>query len=50
MICGVYAVLGGYLIAAARKPSENRSLISFTIWANVVHAGITRRNIRAAIS
>jgi hypothetical protein len=40
MICGVYAVLGGYLIAAARKPSENRSLISFTIWANVVQAGI----------
>ncbi|MGB8901305.1 MAG: DUF6632 domain-containing protein [Methylocella sp.] len=40
MICGVYAVLGGYLIAAARKPSENRSLISFTIWANLVHAGI----------
>ena len=37
---GVYAVLGAYLIAAARKPSENRSLISFTIWANVVHAGI----------
>jgi hypothetical protein len=40
MISGVYAVLGGYLIAAARKPSENRSLISFTIWASVVHAGI----------
>jgi hypothetical protein len=40
MICGVYAVLGAYLIAAARNPSENRSLISFTIWANVVHAGI----------
>src|SRR5215472_12493177 len=29
MICGVYAVLGVYLIAAARNPSENRSLISF---------------------
>jgi hypothetical protein len=40
MICRVYMVLGGYLIAAARKPSENRSLISFTIWASVVHAGI----------
>ena len=25
---------------AARKPSEHRSLISFTVWANVVHAGI----------
>src|SRR5208283_2272067 len=40
MICGVYAVLGGYLIVAARKPSEHRSLISFTIWSSVVHAGI----------
>jgi hypothetical protein len=40
MICGVYAVLGVYLILAARNPSQNRSLISFTISANVVHAGI----------
>jgi hypothetical protein len=40
MICGVYAVLGVYLILAARNPSENRSLISFTISANIVHAGI----------
>ena len=40
MFCGVYAVLGAYLIAAARNPSENRSLISFTIWSTIVHAGI----------
>ena len=40
MICGIYAVLGAYLIAAARNPSEHRSLISFTIWSSVVHAGI----------
>lgn len=40
MICGIYAVLGAYLIAAARNPSEYRSLISFTIWSSVVHAGI----------
>jgi len=40
MICGVYAVLGAYLIAAARNPFENRSLISFTIWSSIVHAGI----------
>ena len=39
-MCGVYAVLGTYLILAARKPLENRSLISFTISVNVVHAGI----------
>jgi hypothetical protein len=40
MICGVYAVLGVYLILAARRPSENLSLISFTISANIAHAGI----------
>jgi hypothetical protein len=40
MICGIYAVLGFYLIAAARNPSEHRSLISFTIWSSIVHAGI----------
>ena len=40
MICGIYAVLGIYLIAAARNPGENRSLISFTIWSSVVHAAI----------
>ena len=40
MICGLYAVLGAYLIAAARNPSEHRSLISFTVWSSVVHAGI----------
>ena len=40
MICGIYAVLGIFLIAAARNPAENRSLISFTIWSSVVHATI----------
>ena len=40
MICGIYAVLGAFLIAAARNPSEHRSLISFTIVSSVVHAGI----------
>ena len=40
MICGVYAVLGIFLIAAARDPESNRSLISFTIWSSMVHAGI----------
>lgn len=38
MICGIYAVLGLYLIAAARNPSAYRSVISFTIWSSVVHA------------
>ena len=40
MICGVYAVLGIFLVAAARDPSSNRSLISFTIWSSLVHAAI----------
>jgi peptidoglycan/LPS O-acetylase OafA/YrhL len=40
MICGVYAVLGAYLIAAARDPSEHRSLISFAVSSSIVHAGI----------
>lgn len=37
MIAGVYAVLGIYLILAAKDPSAHRSLISFTIWSSVVH-------------
>jgi len=40
MIAGVYAVLGGFLIAASRNPNANRSLILFTIWSSIVHAGI----------
>ena len=40
MICGVYAVLGAFLIAAARNPSEHRSLISFTVWSSIVHGAI----------
>src|SRR5215468_12322574 len=40
MICGVYAVLGAFLIAAARNPSEHLSLISFAIWSSFVHAAI----------
>jgi hypothetical protein len=38
MIVGVYAVLGIFLIMAAKNPIEHRSLISFTIWSSVVHA------------
>ena len=40
MICGVYFVLGLYLIRAARNPSEHASLIGFTIWSSVMHAVI----------
>jgi hypothetical protein len=38
MICGIYAVLGVFLILAAREPASYRSLISFTVWSSVVHA------------
>jgi hypothetical protein len=40
MILGVYATLGAFLLAAARDPLANRSLIWFTVWSNVVHAGV----------
>ena len=40
MIAGVYAVWGVFLILAANNPGANRSLISFTVWASVVHAVI----------
>jgi hypothetical protein len=38
MLLGVYATLGVCLIVAARDPMANRSLVWFTVWANVVHA------------
>jgi len=40
MIMGVYAVLGVFLILAAKDPIANASLIWFTIWSSFVHAGI----------
>ena len=40
MIVGVYATLGIFLIRAAADPAANRSLIWFTIWSSLVHAGI----------
>ena len=40
MILGVYATLGLFLLLASRNPSANRSLIAFTAWSSLVHAGI----------
>lgn len=40
MILGIYATLGIFLLMAARAPLEHRSLIWFTVWSSVVHAGI----------
>lgn len=40
MILGVYATLGIFLLIASRKPPAHLSLIWFTVWSSVVHAGI----------
>jgi hypothetical protein len=40
MILGVYATLGVFLLPASHNPSEPRSLIAFTAWSSIVHAGI----------
>ena len=40
MILGVYATLGVFLLVASRNPLAHLSLIWFTIWSSVVHAGI----------
>jgi hypothetical protein len=40
MILGVYATLGVFLIIASRNPLQHLSLIWFTVWSSLVHAGI----------
>ena len=40
MIVGVYAVLGVFLILAARDPLSNRSLIWFVVVSSAVHGSI----------
>ena len=40
MIVGVYAVLGVFLIRAARDPLNNQSLIWFTVASSFVHGAI----------
>lgn len=40
MILGIYATLGVFLVIASRDPLAHRSLIWFTVWSSVVHAGI----------
>ncbi len=34
------ATLGIFLLLASRNPSENRSLIAFTAWSSLAHAGL----------
>lgn len=40
MICGIYAVLGLFLIRAARAPKKHKSLTEFAIWSSIVHVAI----------
>jgi hypothetical protein len=40
MIIGIYATLGVFLLVASKDPLQHRSLIWFTVWSSVVHAGI----------
>jgi len=40
MILGIYATLGTFLLIASRKPLAHLSLIWFTVWSSVVHAGV----------
>lgn len=40
MIWGIYATLGVFLLLAARNPTQHLSLIWFTVWSSVVHAGV----------
>ncbi|MCH9646857.1 MAG: hypothetical protein K0U98_01385 [Deltaproteobacteria bacterium] len=40
MILAIYAVLGIFLVMAAKEPAQHRSLISFTAWSSLVHGGV----------
>jgi hypothetical protein len=40
MIMSVYAILGVFLLLAARNPSAHRSLIAFTAWSSLAHAAV----------
>ena len=40
MIIGIYATLGIFLLFASGDPLGHRSLIWFTVWSSIVHAGI----------
>ena len=40
MMLSVYVTLGIFLLLAARDPAANRSLIAFTAWSSLAHAGL----------
>ncbi|MCC2681424.1 MAG: hypothetical protein K0S36_988 [Nitrosospira multiformis] len=37
MIIAMYAVLGGFLLLAARKPQAYSAIIWYTVWSSVLH-------------
>jgi hypothetical protein len=41
MMFSVYVTLGIFLLLAVRNPSASRSLIAFTAWSSLAHAGKT---------
>jgi hypothetical protein len=40
MMLSLYVTLGIFLLLAARKPAEHRSLIAFTAWSSFAHAAV----------
>lgn len=40
MLMSIYVTLGIFLLLAVRDPAANRSLIAFSGWANLAHAGV----------
>ena len=40
MIAGVYAVLGIFMIRAAKDPLAHASLIWFVVWSSIAHAAV----------
>lgn len=40
MIMAIYAVLGVFLLLAARDPLKHLSLIWFTVWSSLAHAAV----------
>jgi hypothetical protein len=40
MMFSVYVTLGAFLLLAIRNPSAHRSLIAFTAWSSLAHAGV----------
>jgi len=40
MILAIYAVLGIFLLRAAKRPADHASLIGFAAWSSLVHGGV----------